>query len=249
MASKLAKLAAGALLLASQAAERKIKRAIEIGAADAAEHATKERDRERAGAVLALLVGASRRMVPDLTAAILGGRTAAREAARRRLLAELKASGVGPPPAVWPFAQRSDDDIRAHAAAESLAVQWRGVAAANAAGAIRREESGAAAIRKTTQAMGARVRRTAVTESSQAYGDEHAQAIRDMVAQDERFGDGSWAAAARGLMREWSALLDACPACWPHDGERVGLDEQFSGGDEPGSVHAHCRCTELLVPA
>ena len=51
------------------------------------------------------------------------------------------------------------------------------------------------------------------------------------------------------MLREWSAMLEACERCWPHDGERVGLDEGFFGGDEPGSVHPRCQCSETIVSA
>jgi hypothetical protein len=30
---------------------------------------------------------------------------------------------------------------------------------------------------------------------------------------------------------------------------RVGLDDEFPGGETPGSVHPHCFCTEVLVAA
>lgn len=73
--------------------------------------------------------------------------------------------------------------------------------------------------------------RIAVTENAQAFSDMR---IAADVAEGVR------------LYRRWDSMLDACPACFERDGETVPLGQSFSG-DEPGSVHPHCRCTWELV--
>ena len=89
--------------------------------------------------------------------------------------------------------------------------------------------------------MQAKIARTAETEAARAYNDEHLERARDMLAAGDL--------PPGALLREWSALIDACEACWPHDGERTGIDESFSGGEEPGSVHPRCRCSDIIVAA
>jgi hypothetical protein len=86
-------------------------------------------------------------------------------------------------------------------------------------------------VTKALDATKGSLRRTAVTESSDAFNSARKQAVQHVQ---------------RRLMRVWDALLDACPVCAAEDGKIVGVNEKFSIG-EPGSVHPFCRCNWTLV--
>lgn len=49
----------------------------------------------------------------------------------------------------------------------------------------------------------------------------------------------------RGARKAW-ITADACPRCRPLEGETVGIDEDFSVGQDP-PLHPRCRCTVGLV--
>jgi len=242
--TKAEKLAAGILLLRGKSLTRRL-------AGLAATHAALAAD--RAGdtrlALLGGLMTQSDAFADEARRAIRDSRAQVREDARDRLRKEIAALGI-----VWiasglHFGDRhAADDVSAHAAADSLAAQWRGLAMARALKAQRLDEDVRAAIRATGPAMVPRVARTAQTEVAQAYNDEHRSALREAVQFDKSFRDGEFASRVETLVkRRWSALLDACSECWPLDGETVGLYEAFTGGEEPGFVHPHCRCVEVFV--
>lgn len=86
-------------------------------------------------------------------------------------------------------------------------------------------------VQKALDATKGSLRRTAVTESSDAFNAGRKQAVKQV---------------GRSLARVWDALLDACPICAAEDGKIVGVNENFSIG-EPGSVHPFCRCNWTLV--
>lgn len=50
------------------------------------------------------------------------------------------------------------------------------------------------------------------------------------------------------LEREWVAVGDSCDLCLPLDGVRVGFDEPFPDGAEPGEIHPSCRCSTTVSP-
>ena len=86
-------------------------------------------------------------------------------------------------------------------------------------------------VTKALDATKGSLRRTAVTESSDAFNSGRKQAVKQV---------------GRSLARVWDALLDACPVCAAEDGKIVGVNENFPIG-EPGSVHPFCRCNWTLV--
>jgi SPP1 gp7 family putative phage head morphogenesis protein len=43
--------------------------------------------------------------------------------------------------------------------------------------------------------------------------------------------------------KQWIANSDACDDCQELDGEEVGLDEEFSSGDDAPGLHPNCRCS------
>jgi len=248
---RLVRLAAGTMLLAQASTKKKLAKTVAVHVDAVAAEAARRHERDKKAAALALLLLGAKAMVPDLARSIVDGRADARKSARGRLFAELKAAGLALGAAPWVFGNRAEEDA-AHAqlSAESLASQWQGLAAASLIAARRVEQPVAQAIRGTVRKMKDRTERTAATETAQAYSDEHREALRDLVRQDRQLAGGEWAAEAEAkLARQWSALLDACERCWPHDGETVGLNETFSGGDEPGFMHARCRCIEVIVEA
>lgn len=248
---RLVTLAAGALLLADRSAKRKVAAAVKQHADKAAADAEKQRDGERKAALLLILLHRSKAMAADVRQAILEARREARETARARLNAELKAAGVVLSAHEWVVGSRSDEDaVHAESSATSLASQWRGIALAAVLLARRKETSEAEALETTHAAMQSRIDRTASTEVAQAYADEHRHALVDVVDFDKRYRDGGLAERIEAkIVREWCAMLDACERCWPHDGEQVGIHESYDGGDEPGYMHARCRCYEIVTSA
>jgi hypothetical protein len=78
------------------------------------------------------------------------------------------------------------------------------------------------------------LKRTAVTESSEAFSSGRAKYLR--------------ASSSLGLLRVWDARLDkrTCPICGAADGTIVGAREPFPQG-EPGSVHPGCLCSWSLL--
>lgn len=246
------RLSVGTLLHAQDRTEALIAKVVSDEAARAAAEVSKKR--ERRAAVIAALLLASERLATAATAGIVRGRTLARDAATDRLVAELDDLGIDaaslrrsasrPLVAAARRERAHEDTLHAESAGSALAGQWRAVAVASALGAMNRDRDPVDAVAKTPALMRARVLRTATTESTVAYNSEHAEAIADAVRYD---GDLADKFAELEVMREWSAMIDACEKCWPLDGERVEVGETFSGGNEPGHVHAHCRCIEILV--
>jgi hypothetical protein len=245
----LVKLSAGSLLLAQRDANASIAAAVNAHIDRAAAQAAKHQDNERKAALLVLLLLVAKAMAADARTAILGARTGARDASRARLNAELRAGGIVLAAHQWVVAHRGDeDDAHAVSSADSLAGQWRGLAVASVMRARRLEKPLGEAIESTRAPMVARVDRTASTEVAQAFADEHSRALADVIDFDKTYRDGALADKIESeMVREWVAMLDACDRCWPHDGEQVGINESFGGGDEPGFMHARCRCYEILT--
>ena len=261
--TKLRRASAGALLLASRRTERLMTAASTVVIASAAHELLQHRRSDRrpkAGALLVLLA-AAKQMTTGFTSAISAGRKQARSLAAQRLGEELRIAGIGSEMgspglhAASHMARMAADELEANVAAESLAGQWRSMAAREVLKAQREIWQGgpyremgevpardvAQAVSSTAKDLGPRIARTATTESARAYNDEHEERLRDLVLSGD-LDPGE-------VLREWSALIDACERCWPHDGEQVRIDESFVGGDVPGSVHPRCACSEILVSA
>lgn len=230
--------AVGALILAGDRALSRMRRLARTAFADAA-LAESERAHLRA------LVTVGRRLSDELSDALAEGRADARAAARRRLKAEVSASGEvasfsTPAQAAASEARAATDAARARIAADSLGSQWR--ATASTSYRTPGSEARPLVTRKAAErGFDARLERTARTEAARAYNEEHREAAREIARRDPELGSR--------LMREWSAMADACERCLPHDGERVGIDEDFDYGDEPGNMHPHCQCVEHVVAA
>lgn len=237
---------AGALLLAGHRARQLMTRGVDDAIAGAAHELRQRRADEKRALVLLVLLAAGKRMTAGLAVAIEAGRRQARGLAAQRLGAELRAAGVSREGSVGLLAglhidRMGADAVEATIAAESLAGQWRALASRAVLQAQRLGEDVPAAVSASREPMQAKIARTAETEAARAYNDEHLERARDMLAAGDL--------PPGALLREWSALIDACEACWPHDGERTGIDESFSGGEEPGSVHPRCRCSDIIVAA
>jgi len=231
--------AAGEILLARDQTLARMRAAARAAASDAAEKADRK-DWERAAVAAALLL-IGRKLGASLGAAVIRGRAEARMAARRRLRAEFGLLGAA---AALPATSRARETRDATAAAKvagSIATQWKALALLALRDAAKAEKDPGAALRATERAIAPSLDRAAATETARAYNGEHRAAALDFARANPE--------AASKMLREWSAMLEACERCWPHDGERVGLDEGFFGGDEPGSVHVRCACTETIVSA
>jgi hypothetical protein len=237
--SKLAKLAAGALLLEERKARAALAAAVGRHARDAADEIERQ---NRNHAKLAAVLLASKAMAIELTAALRTARADARAAARRRLAKELTAAGIimSVRDGRTAEAQR-EDEVYAQSAADSLAGQWRSLAIVGVMSAERKDVSAAASVRKTSKPMQHRVVRTAATEVARAFSSEHASAIEEasLSYPDEH-----------GLVRVWSAILDmrVCPSCAAMHGETAPIGGEFANGSAPGEIHVCCRCVEIVVP-
>lgn len=257
--SRAARLNAGTLLNAQAVARRQLQAAIaasiQAAVADAARR--QHDDRARKAAILALLLLASKRMAEQAKAAIVEGRRHARREGARRLATELVALGVTLKTGSWPMGfaagvivngwqhRGHEDDLHATTAADALAVAWRAAAFRAASVALREDRDVAGAIQGTAAAMTPRAERTSDTEIAGAYSEERRLSLVDASTADPEFRD---VVTRLRLVRRWVAMLDACPLCWPLDGE-LAVDGRFDGGAEPGFMHPRCRCTDELVVA
>jgi hypothetical protein len=244
---KVAKLAAGTLLI-HRSRTSKVIRAVVAGAVvEASTQVALHFGEPTTTGVLAAVMVASKGLAVKLAATILLARQAARAAATNRLTRELASAGVTVSSGDLGHASsRHHEDVgHSDVAAEALAVAWRSLAAAAALGALRKETDPAKAIRATLGPMKARADRTALTEVSTAYNDEHRAGIEDGIAHHPRFRE---AVAAARVMRRWDCSLErTCSACLSHEGELAPVGDSFSGGDEPGSMHPRCACSDTLV--
>lgn len=229
------RVAAGELVIARDRVLDRMRLAAKRHTADVAD---KTRDDAKRAAVLAVLLLSGRKLSAELGAAIIRGRAEARMAARRRLRAEVGLLGLSAALAA-PSASREQKDVsQATRVARSLAGQWQALALL----AVRDAQvAKPLTTDKLVRAFEPGLRRAAATETARAYNGEHRAAALDLARSDPE--------SAAKMLREWSAMLDACEKCWPHDGERVGLDESFGAGDEPGGMHPHCNCVETIVSA
>lgn len=81
----------------------------------------------------------------------------------------------------------------------------------------------------------ARAERIARTELSDAYNHGQLEAMRQ--ARDDGY--------LADVQKTWETAIDelTCPECSALNGETVGLDENFSSGDESPPAHPSCRCS------
>lgn len=243
--ARAARVSAGTLLLLERRTLRDLRAARDEAIDEAVAGVTRQHEKRNRAALLALLLIASRTMSAKVTAAVVAGRQRAREGARGRFRAELAALGIVLGKQFGHPGHRHDEDYaHAHSSADALASMWRVSALHAAVQAHRRGENVAQAIDETRARMGG-PKRTAATETSRAYNDEHREAAFEAVEEIAAV----YPEIAPWLVRMWSAILDGrvCRECKAHDGEITTLGGHFEGGDEPGELHPNCRCTGLIV--
>lgn len=161
-----------------------------------------------------------------MRSAIVDGRFLARGAGVARLKAELRSLGIEASETTNLVVEELVRDVRrAQVAAKSYADRWF----KKAEGATVREAADVA-----NAATRGSLKRTAVTESSEAFNSGRGRAVR-LVSQ-------------RVLYRVWDATLDrrTCSTCEGADGSVVGARESFPYG-EPGGVHPFCRCSSTIL--
>ena len=247
---KVERAGAAALLLLSRKAGLRASSAASSGVDDAVARSAREssKDRPRKAALFIAVALASQRMAGEMRKALQGARRAAREGAVTRLGAELAALKIVASPGLLSAGiggRDDEDEVRAASAADAVAATWRAGALYAASRAFRAGESPARAIEGTRSRVSARAALAARNEVAEAYNDEHVRAIAGAAAKDPELAD---ALAAQKVVRVWSAAFEknTCARCAAHDGETAPAGENFTGGDEPGEVHANCLCTSYL---
>jgi hypothetical protein len=252
VSSKAERLGAGTLLLHESKLNKTLTGAVRDSIASSAGNLQYGRRGEtlRKGAILLAIVHASKVMAGAVYPHIVAGRAAVRAASRARLSLELKAAGVTGfvlgATGGWRDAPLAEEDhARATMASDGLALGWRSVALAMLLQGMRKDEAPAKSIEKTNGLMAARIRRTAATETSTAYNSGRLETLRDESAHNAEFHKH---AKGLRLMRQWSALADACSICLPLHGSLATMEGSFESGLEPGDAHVHCRCMFIVVP-
>jgi len=189
-----------------------------------------------------------------VTASIEAGRDGAEQASLDRLGAEWnlvrkKVTGAGhPDPGALPThhlrAKTSQDDkAAAELVGQSYGSAWGSSVLAAVKKARDADESGATAARDAGEALDYRLERIAATETSRAMADARDDA-EDYIA--EQYGETDWFPA---LLMRWDAELDrvVCRLCEDMAGRVRVLGFDFKDGNEPGHVHASCRCDQHLI--
>ena len=138
-------------------------------------------------------------------------------------------------------ARRILESARANDRAETLSAAWRKkLEDARTASPYRTPAPRPVAItpaegRQALEVIEPRVRRTALTESVDAWSAETSR-------QNDRAYD-----LGLEVTEPWVAMLDACPRCWDLDGTSVTRPDRFP--DDP-PLHPHCCCylaTDLVA--
>lgn len=169
---------------------------------------------------------------------ITQSRILSRTAGISRVTEELEPLGIDLAPVRSLQHEVRGDIDRAHRYANNYARQWvkkaEGDSVAQAAKVANASTSGS-------------LTRTAVTESSQAFGSGRAKALEGLPIYEGRPDDGG-GHVAHSLLKVWDATLDklTCAICSAADGTIVGIRERFPHG-EPGAVHPWCRCTWTVL--
>ncbi len=241
MSKNARRVVAGALLLAERRTQRQLREAARESVDGAVADATRRHEREGAAALLLMLAMWSRRMAAKAREALSAGRQAARRDALERSARQIRSVGIRLPDGALLAAhgRRHDvDDAHGHAAADSLAAQWRAQANARVMQALKMERDAARAIEQSWASMPYRIGRTAATETASAFNDELHRGLIDVA---ESVPELKSAFASGGLVRIWSSLLDmrVCPECAARDGKII------RGNDVP-PLHPLCRCISVL---
>lgn len=168
------------------------------------------------------------RVEADAYDAILAAREAGGVAGLRRLAVEVPTLRIGHVPRLTASWYAHPARLTAH----RYAARWYD--AAEAADLTAPEAAATA-----NQAVSARAKTIAITESSNAFSLERRREMA-RVAADSRIE----------ILERWDAMLDhlTCDACQSADGETILLGDSFVEG-LPGAVHPRCRCTSHYIYA
>lgn len=239
-----ARRAAGVLLLLVRRSEKSARRSAGEGADRAVAEAVRQDDGGRPAALYASLALVAGGVAGRLQGALLASRQAGREAALRRVTSDLGRLGVEPPAGGFLGAAGAADSVLARVAADSAVTAWQASAYGAVAKAARTEAPVARAVEEQRGRFLRRAELAARDEASAAYSEARREILRDAVARDSAF-----AARLRRarVVRVWVSALErrTCSRCAGHDGDTTPVGEDF-GGDEPGSMHPHCLCTDYL---
>jgi len=201
------------------AAEQRTKRRLELAVALALLLPTRKRDGIEVGIFTATLAG-------RVDASNAGLSAAAREV-RDAVRGELPVGLFGESKHAAGYIAEAVDIRRAQAVARSY-----GEALAKAEATEK-----AASIAEAARQQAYRLERIAATETAQAF---NTAKTHEVERRAERAGIV--------LMKTWDASLDkrTCSVCSGLDGTSARVGESYPGGQEPGSVHSYCRCTETI---
>jgi hypothetical protein len=164
----------------------------------------------------------------DAYSAILAAREAGGTAGLRRLAVEVPTLRIGHVPKLTASWYKHP----AKQIASRYAARWY-----DAAEAV--DLSAPEAAKLANQAVTARAKTIAITESSNAFSVERKHEMT-RVATDSRIE----------ILERWDSILDhlTCDACQAADGETIALGDAFVEGT-PGGVHPRCRCSSHYIYA
>lgn len=132
------------------------------------------------------------------------------------------------PPADVPLAEL---EARAELAASSYAEAW--LASFRAREDIVKKYGERTAVRQTTEEHAFRINRIAATETPAAFNEARLETVRASIRDLDI-----------DVIRIWRCDAGPCEICTSYDGEVADLHGGYASGEEPGSVHPHCRCSE-----
>lgn len=231
---KTERISAGTLVIHEKRAAKAMRDAVDETVDHVSAQLQRRHENERRAAVLLVILGAAKWLTGKLSQAIADERQSARVASGKRFAVEMREAGVEIHP-ISPHVGMDIDSAHAESAAASLAAQWQTQAVAVTA----KVEHPYREISKTRLTMRPRVERTAATEISAAYNDQHARALHEAVERDPELRA---AMEAGQIVRRWSAMLDrrTCPECEARDNQILELS------DDSPPLHVNCRCITIV---
>lgn len=125
-------------------------------------------------------------------------------------------------------------ETRAEIAAANYAEAW--LASFRARDDILRKYGERTVARQATEEQAYRVSRIAATETPAAFNEARLETVRASLGDSEL-----------DVIRIWRCDAGPCDICASYEGDIADVNGSYSSGEEPGSVHPHCRCSEDIA--